>query len=144
MMYESDFVKCMPFIFEREGGYVNDPDDPGGETKYGISKRAFPNEDIKNLSKERATELYYINYWLSCVGDSKWPLDLCIFDTAVNQGVYTAKKFRDSCDGDWKKYLELRRVHYLVLVQKRPKFKKYINGWLNRINELKKYIEEKG
>ena len=44
------FDKCMLIIFKHEGGYVNDPDDWGGETKYGIAKRFFPNEDIKNLT----------------------------------------------------------------------------------------------
>jgi lysozyme family protein len=57
------FLAFMPFIFEWEGGYDNDPDDPGGETKYGIDKRSHPNEDIKNLTKERAQEIYFAEYW---------------------------------------------------------------------------------
>lgn len=60
----SAFDRIIPIIIEEEGGYVNHPKDPGGETKYGISKRRFPNEDIKNLTKERAKELYYKHYWL--------------------------------------------------------------------------------
>ena len=42
----------------REGGYANNPKDPGGETKYGISKRSYPDEDIKNLTPQRARDLY--------------------------------------------------------------------------------------
>ena len=42
-----------------EGGYVNNPNDKGGETKYGISKRAYPNLDIKNLTLKKAEEIYY-------------------------------------------------------------------------------------
>jgi lysozyme family protein len=49
-------------ILLEEGGYVNDPHDAGGETKYGISKRAHPDEDIKNLTKERARELLERDY----------------------------------------------------------------------------------
>ncbi|MBI5843910.1 MAG: hypothetical protein HZB23_04475 [Deltaproteobacteria bacterium] len=45
-----------------EGGYVNDPADPGGETRFGISRRAYPNEDIKALTRERAAEIYYRDY----------------------------------------------------------------------------------
>jgi len=56
------FDKCMVVIFAHEGGYVNDPDDLGGEINYGICKRYFPDEDIKNLTKERAKELYYEHY----------------------------------------------------------------------------------
>ncbi len=58
---------CFPQIFEYliniERGYSNDPDDSGKETKYGISKRSFPKEDIQNLTKERAMELYRVHYW---------------------------------------------------------------------------------
>lgn len=50
-------------IIEIEGGYENDPDDAGGETKYGISKRSYPNEDIKNLTIERALEIYTNDFW---------------------------------------------------------------------------------
>lgn len=50
---DSNFTKAMQFISKWEGEYSNDPFDPGGETKYGISKRAYPNLDIKNLTKEK-------------------------------------------------------------------------------------------
>lgn len=50
-------------ILEIEGGYDNDPNDAGGETKYGISKRSYPNEDIKNLTPERAIEIYTRDFW---------------------------------------------------------------------------------
>ena len=70
---------------QHEGGYVNDPKDPGGETKYGISKRAYPSEDIANLTLERAKTIYARDYWgpAGCDG-----LPDCIkyqmFDIAVN------------------------------------------------------------
>ena len=82
-------------IFERvighEGGYVNDPRDPGGETKFGISKRAYPNEDIANLTLERARELYRRDYWDKIRGeDLPAPIDDYTFDFAVNSGVRAA------------------------------------------------------
>lgn len=74
-------------IDEFEGGYVNDPHDPGGETKYGISKRTFPNEDIKNLTKERAYDLYKEHYWDKVKADSfPFPINLLLFDFAVLSG----------------------------------------------------------
>ena len=79
-----------------EGGYVNDPVDAGGETKYGISKRAFPNEDIKNLTLQQAKQIYYKHYWntrrmnLDVISDPVIAKEL--FDTAVNMGVGTAAK----------------------------------------------------
>ena len=46
-----------------EGGYANDPDDPGGETNWGISKRAYPNLVIKALTREQAREIYQRDFW---------------------------------------------------------------------------------
>lgn len=50
-------------IIELEGGYSNDPDDRGGETKFGISKRSYPNVDIKNLTVEGALTIYTSDFW---------------------------------------------------------------------------------
>ena len=52
------FERAIDKTLAWEGGYVNDPKDPGGETKYGISKRAHPDVDIKNLSREKACAIY--------------------------------------------------------------------------------------
>jgi len=77
-----------------EGGYSNDPDDPGGETKFGISKRQYPNEDIEGLTIERAKEIYRRDYWdklrLDEVRDPEVAAE--IFDTAVNTGIGPAIK----------------------------------------------------
>jgi len=53
----------IPKLLEREGGYVNNPNDPGKETKYGITKRRYPDEDIRNLTPERAAFLYRRDFW---------------------------------------------------------------------------------
>ena len=70
---------------QHEGGYVNNPADPGGETKYGISKRSYPAEDIANLTLDRAKLLYQRDFWgpAGCDGlpDS---LKFEMFDLAVN------------------------------------------------------------
>ena len=51
------------YAIPNEGGYVNDPQDPGGETKFGIAKRYHPNEDILNLTRERANAFLYKEIW---------------------------------------------------------------------------------
>jgi len=91
-MFMARLEKAMPVIFEHEGGYVNDPDDPGGETKYGISKRAHPAVDIKSLTKDEATEIYDCDYWCPIKGVYIEDQDLAteILDYAVNVGVKTA------------------------------------------------------
>jgi hypothetical protein len=57
------FERAVAFVLRHEGGYVNDPRDPGGETKYGISKRAYPRLDIKGLTEADAKEIYRRDYW---------------------------------------------------------------------------------
>lgn len=76
-----------------EGGYSNDPRDPGGETNFGISKRAHPGEDIKNLTLERAKQIYFHDYWVPA-GCAQFvePVAVQLFDTAVNAGVSVAIK----------------------------------------------------
>lgn len=90
---QSGFGNAVEVILENEGGYVNDSRDPGGETKYGISARAFPEIDIKNLTKEEAIEIYKREYWDKIKGD-KLPksIALPVFDMAVNAGVKTSAK----------------------------------------------------
>jgi hypothetical protein len=143
MNNDKEFARCLPFIFESEGDYVNDPKDPGGETKYGISKKAWPNLDIKNLTKEEAAVIYYKHYWLFVADQLPWPLNLCVFDTAVNQGTKKARQFLKEAGSDWKKYLEIRRIWYLSLIHVKPELDRFRKGWLNRINNIKKYVEEK-
>jgi lysozyme family protein len=86
-----DFASCIDHILKEEGGYVHNPEDPGGETKYGISKRAYPHKDIAALTVEDAKDLYYRDYWSPVKGDDlPIGLDLLVFDGAVNQGVTTS------------------------------------------------------
>ncbi len=56
------FKEIVRDVIDREGGYVNHPKDPGGETKYGIAKRSHPEEDIRSLTRKRAEEIYYDEY----------------------------------------------------------------------------------
>ncbi len=74
-----------------EGGFVNHKKDPGGMTKYGISKAAYPEIDIEKLTLEEAKELYRTDYWEKIGGPLlPWPLCLYVMDAAVNQGVKPA------------------------------------------------------
>lgn len=89
----SNFDQAFADIIGVEGGYSNDPKDPGGETKYGVTKRDHPNVDIANLTLDGAKAIYASGYWgpAHC-DDLAWPLCLVVFDCAVNQGVDTAVK----------------------------------------------------
>jgi lysozyme family protein len=86
-----EFSDVMAVILQVEGGYVNDPSDPGGETKYGISKRAYPNIDIPNLTSNTASALYMRDYWTPLQCDKLPPkLRLSMMSFGVVAGVRTA------------------------------------------------------
>lgn len=102
-MFETFFDRLMG----HEGGYVNDPHDPGGETNWGISKRAYPNIDIKNLTREGAKAIYLMDFWYK-INAYKLPNGIAfqLFDFAVNSGIKTAIKCLQraigvKCDGRW-------------------------------------------
>lgn len=76
-----------------EAGYVNDSQDPGGETKYGISKRSYPNVDIKNLTLDQAKTIYFSDFWCRLGCDKMAPaLAEFVFDYGVNSGDPTAAR----------------------------------------------------
>ena len=88
-----NFNEIIEQVLEHEGGYVNDPKDLGGETKYGITKRFYPDVDIKNLTVEQAKEIYKKDYWdrnrVESLPQNLWHI---YFDMCVNMGKRTAVK----------------------------------------------------
>lgn len=79
-------------LIGHEGGYVNDPNDPGGETNWGISKRAYPNVDIRSLTKDMAKNIYKRDYWDAARCDEyDGAIGFQLFDLAVNAGIIQAK-----------------------------------------------------
>lgn len=96
-----DFEHAFELLIGHEGGYVNHPDDPGGETKFGISKRSYPREDIAGMTLERAREIYRRDYW-GPAGCDAVPAGVRfdLFDTAVNSGPKTAVKLLQRAVGE--------------------------------------------
>lgn len=91
----ADFRPAVEKILTYEGGYVNDPADYGGETNFGISKRSYPNLDIKALTKEDAIAIYYRDYWCRFLGDKLASQAVAeeLLDSAVNMGWCRSVKF---------------------------------------------------
>ena len=137
----SDFAKCLKIVLQFEGGYVHDKDDPGGETKYGISKRSYPNEDIAGLTVERAGDVYYRDYWMPLGCDKlAWPLNLLHFDAGVNHGKGQARKFLSRTPTAIG-YLNQRRAFYERLIAKKPVLMKFRRGWMRRLDHLATYLQ---
>lgn len=83
--------EALSWILREEGGYGWDPDDAGGETNFGISKRTYPEVDIKNLTKEKAKSLYVSDYWNVIKGYAlPRRYALALFDAAVRMGPFRA------------------------------------------------------
>ena len=81
----SSFDRAFEELLELEGGYVNDPQDPGGETKYGISKQSYPDEDIANLTAARAKAIYCRDYWVPLRLDELHPsVAKEVFEVSIN------------------------------------------------------------
>jgi len=94
------FETAVVIILNHEGGYVNDPNDPGGETNFGISKKSYPDLDIKNLTREGAVAIYRRDYWDKLqLEEMPEPIRLLVFDSAVNQGKTRAIKFLQAALG---------------------------------------------
>ncbi len=87
----ADFNAAIVKTLAREGGakYTDDPDDPGGATKYGISQRAYPDLNIRNITEAEVRDIYKRDYWDRIRGDEIKSQIVAenIFDTAVNMGV---------------------------------------------------------
>lgn len=138
-------LRCIAWTMAHEGGYVADPHDSGGETKWGISKRSHPDLNIADLTEEDARRIYWGEYWTPVHGDTlPEPVALATFDLAVHSGVHRATGVCQEIVAD----LELHggeephkiaeaiwrwRAHFLVNLAFQPGQERFLKGWMARI-----------
>ena len=155
------FDKIVEQIIKIEGGFVNDPKDPGGKTKYGISQKSFPHLNIEKLTKEQAAAIYKKYYWAPYpfYEELKSPqIALKLFAAGINMGQKYANICMQRAVRSFK-YLDTDGIigpksldainsishkelipafnsecagRYRMLCVKNPSLKKFLNGWLNR------------
>lgn len=95
-----NFDQAFDRLMGHEGGYVNLPSDPGGETQWGISKRSYPDLDIKALTREDAKAIYLRDFWQRGRMDELDPaIAFQVFDIAVNSGIETAVRMLQRAAG---------------------------------------------
>lgn len=162
-MTDERFDRFWPELMKYEGGatLVNDPDDTGGMTRYGISKRAYPKVNIQTLTEERAKEIFFNDYYLPlkipAIADEK--LAWQIFDFGVNAGVFRSAKTIQRIlsvipdgsignktlnkielyDGEsplWIVFTAERVKYYLTIAERRPANRKFLKGWILRATRL--------
>ncbi len=150
-----EFDEAIRKVMLHEGGYVNDPDDPGGETKFGISKRQYPDLDIRGLTPQAAREIYYHDYWYPLKGFAfGQDFAMILLDTAVNIGVKRTIKMAQKIAGVEEdgilgpitlnalrdlpeerlilRFVLARIRFYISLVKRKPKMRKFFFGWISR------------
>lgn len=136
----SNFDRALKFVLEHEGQYSNNPEDPGGETKWGIARRKhleISAQDWANFDVTKAAAIYRSQYWDACHCDQlAYPIDICTFDTAVNCGVGAANKLRANSNGPVD-FLFNRIEYYVSLKGDAP------DGWFQRVVDLYKQFVRK-
>ena len=160
-MYSRKFEKAFEYVIQNEGGYVFDKNDPGGETKFGITKRSYPALNIKDLTLEDAKKIYYRDFWqkgkFEEISDDL--IAMQVFDLSVNLGIRSAvivlqralRSVGKTVQEDGlmgpetllaTMYSEPRSLlaaikseaagYYRQIAAKNPSQQKFLKGWLNR------------
>lgn len=161
--YSGRFHTFFSRLMKYEGGstVTQHPKDPGGLTKFGISKSAHPGLDIANLTEEQAKAVYYNEYYAPLLIDNiadertAWQL----FDFAVNAGRYRAVRFLQKIvgagtdgqmgqltlkavngyAGEYPLFIEYRCArmrHYFKICDENNSLLVFLKGWLHRTSEL--------
>ncbi len=186
------FDFCWKFTLAHEGGLDDDPDDPGGVTKYGVDMRMLKDmekrtsdraelkalgvklpicrESVVSLTRAQAAAIYRYAVW-ERLGLSRFsvPVACVLFDAGVNNGVSASVKFLQRAHNDLRPSsplvvdgrlgpktraaifadnpqrlaglaLDRRAYWFRSHVKVKPKSKKYLKGWLNRVSDLRKYL----
>jgi lysozyme family protein len=89
----SNFQECLDLVLKSEGGWVNHPSDPGGETNLGVTKRVWEEyvghavDNLKKLTKADVAPLYELKYWRPCYCEVlPRGLDFVVFSMGINAG----------------------------------------------------------
>ena len=162
IMANSNYNACLEIILHHEGGYVNHPKDPGGETNLGVTKRVYEEwggkKNMKDLTVDDVAPIYEKNYWGRCkCDDLPAGLDLCVFDFGVNAGTGRAAKYLQNMAGATadgaigpntikkvNEYIEEHGIEYAVkkyqakrqgYYEKLKTFETFGRGWTRRVTE---------
>jgi lysozyme family protein len=158
------FDMGLVFVLAREGGFVDDPVDRGGATNFGVTQRAydrycqrheFTQRSVRDIEQQEVRAIYFEDYWTLVHADKlPPPLDLIMFDSAVQHGVSGATKLLQRAlgvkvDGAFgpvtlkaainylaDKVADQRRTYYKDIIANDPSQKRFENGWNNRMAAL--------
>jgi hypothetical protein len=133
--FPDDFQKAVDDLIDNwEGGYVCDPADPGGETKYGISARSYPGVDIENLTRDQAIAIYFRDFWQKYnleTGVADPQIRAKVFNMGVLMGMKTALMLKVGCSSI-DQYRQVCEKHFEAICIKHPECNKFLHGWTRR------------
>ena len=153
------FEKAMNTVFRAEGGYVNDPFDSGGETKYGVSKNNNPDIDVANITRADAEMIaydrYYKKYGIDKLPDGirgevfqvGWacgprvaikqlqsvlnvPKTGTVDTTTINAAQNYSANLRSQ-------YLTVHRNYLINITKQKPSQQRFLRGWMNRVELIR-------
>lgn len=161
---KDNFEKCLELVLRHEGGYVNHPQDPGGMTNLGVTKRAWEawkkapvtEQDMRGLTPATVASFYKEMYWdLAKCDDLPAGVDFCVFDGAVNSGVGRSAKWLQQAVGanpdgqigpktiaavaekDPKVLVEMLIEQRLLFLQSLATWGTFGLGWGRRVTEVR-------
>lgn len=154
-----EFERAHQFTAGWEGGYVNHPSDPGGETNLGVTRRVWerwcrsqglPVKPVRALTPEDVAPLYRAWYWQPLAASLPWPLSAAVYDVAVNHGPGNARRLlaeaRARCPNGSPleqalALVDARMRFYQAIVAARPGQQVFLRGWLRRVNAQREWLK---
>ena len=163
---KGNFERALAIVLRHEGGFVNHPNDPGGMTNNGITKKVYDaymekvttEQEMRDMPENHVAEIYRKQYWDRVNADSLASgLDLSVFDWAVNSGCGRAVKALQKCVGvkqdgglgpitlksvnehDAEELIEMMSVERETFYRKLKTFEHFGKGWLRRNKETRSH-----
>ena len=159
---QNNFQKCLELVLKSEGGWVNNPKDPGGETNLGVTKKVWQEwighevKTMQGLTPTDVAPMYQAKYWMACYAN-QLPIgvDYMAFDAAVNMGAGRSVKLLQECLGcvpdgtigprtmqlidgkDPKDVVEAFSQRKIGFYESLPTFPTFGKGWLKRVEDVK-------
>ena len=159
----SNYVESLQAVLVHEGGFVNNPEDPGGMTNLGCTKAVWEEyvghpvdeKAMRALTPSDVAPLYKRKYWDKVCGDDlPAGVDYVVFDAAINSGAGRAAKWLQACVGvepdggigpktlaavqafDAKQLVEDYSKRRLLFLMDLPTWDTFGKGWSCRVNEV--------
>ena len=159
---QNNFQKCLDLVLKSEGGWVNNPADPGGETNLGVTKKVWEEwvghevKTMKGLTPADVAPMYQAKYWMACYANQlPMGVDYMAFDAAVNMGPGRAVKLLQEAMGcvpdgvigprtmqliaqkDPKDVVDAYSNRNTSFYESLPTFGTFGKGWLKRVEDVK-------